>query len=360
MEQTTDILDVFKTLWGRRSFIVCMTMLATLVAVVVSFLIPPTYKAQAVILPIGGQKGGGLTAMVSQMGFGSLLGGLGGGSGSSTQIMAVLKSRTLAERLIENYDLSPHLFPRKWDMANKRWKKGKPPLMEESVEKFYKKVKFIEDKKNQTITISAILRDPEAAARAVNGALRELEEDINANTFTVAKRNRIFISEQLERSKADLLEAGKEIASYYSANRISNSIPKVDVDVKTPGGANSEVLKDIQAQIDDVNKQLEGVRVVRDVPQQVYLQYLMLRQELLGKVNALLTQQYEMAKIDENKEDITFQVIDEGRVPVRRYAPRRTQITASTFLVSGVASCFFVLLADRMKKGRASDGKHTA
>ncbi len=371
MEQTIDIREILKELWNRRTFIVSVTLLATAVAIVVSLLIPKIYKSQAVILPLGGQKGGGLSAMVAQMGFGNLLGGLGAASSSSTQIMAVLKSRTLAERLIEKHHLVPHLFPDKWDFKSNKWAGGAEsyPLVEESVEQFFAKVKFFEDKKAQTITISAYLRDPEATARAVNGVLRELDEHINANTFTMAKRNRIFVSGQLERSKSDLLEAGKEIASYYSANRISNRVPKVDVDVRTledvnesstPVGKDLGDLKEVQTRLDDVNVKLEGARVVSDVPQQVYLQYLMLRQELLGKVNALLTQQYEVAKIEENKEDITFQIIDEGRVPVRRYSPRRTQITVSTFLISGVAACILVLLVDRVKKWQASDGKHAA
>ena len=98
-----------------------------------------------------------------------------------------------------------------------------------------------------------------------------------------------------------------------------------------------------------------GARPVQDVPQQVYLQYLTLRQELLGRMNALLTQQYEMAKIEESKEDLSFQVIDWARVPLRKDRPKRAQIVASAFILSAFISVLYLFFRDYWNKLRKTN-----
>jgi tyrosine-protein kinase Etk/Wzc len=58
------------------------------------------------------------------------------------------------------------------------------------------------------------------------------------------------------------------------------------------------------------------------------------------KVFELLTQQYELARIEEGKDDITFQVIDPAVPPEKRIKPRRTL----NVILAGIASLFFGIL----------------
>lgn len=329
-------------------------------------------------MPLSGQKGGGgLAAAVSQMGLGSILGGVAGGNSYSSQIMAILKSRTLMEKVIIRYDLLPILFQSDWDTSASRWKNNQSiPNMERAVKLFSLLTQTTEDKKNQTIKVSATTGRPEVSAQIANGLLVQLYDEIRDNSFTVQKRNRIFIEAQLERNKADLLEVGKELSSFYSTNRISDSKAQMDVDVSRSMGlvADSEAMpvapkvsdsmagievpvmpEDLQSQIDSLKKQLEKVYIVRDVPQQVYLQYLTIRQELMSRMNALLTQQYEMAKIEESKEDLSFQVIDWARVPIRKYSPKRAQIVITVFVLSGFLSVFYIFAADYFRRMKNSE-----
>jgi uncharacterized protein involved in exopolysaccharide biosynthesis len=70
----------------------------------------------------------------------------------------------------------------------------------------------------------------------------------------------------------------------------------------------------------------------------VGLEYGRLRRDALiqQKVFELLTQQLELAKIEEAKDDITFQVIDQAIPPEKRIKPKRTQ----NVLLAGVVSLF--------------------
>ena len=86
--------------------------------------------------------------------------------------------------------------------------------------------------------------------------------------------------------------------------------------------------------------------MAHDVPQQVYLEYLILRREVLEKVSILLTQQYEMAKIDESKQNISFQVIDLPRV---MDSPIRPKVQLNIFvggIVSILVALFYAFFAD--------------
>jgi len=68
------------------------------------------------------------------------------------------------------------------------------------------------------------------------------------------------------------------------------------------------------------------------------LQYARLQRDVLiqQKVFELLTQQLELAKIEEAKDDLTFQVIDPAIPPEMRIKPKRTQ----NVLLAGVVSLF--------------------
>lgn len=300
----------------------------------------------------------------AQMGLGGLLGGLGEAASLSSKLLAILKSRSLAERMIEKHDLMKVLYAKLWDEQNQRWKIKDPkkiPTMEDAVKTLFSQVSFIEDKKSKLIIIKAEMSNPQIAAEIVNGYLAELTNFINKNAFTMAKRNRIFIEGQLERNKVEFLESGKQLSSFYSTNKISNIVPTVDVNMTIPI---PDEIMDVQRETENLQKKLEEThqeiqeqKVVSAVPQQVYLQYLTLRRELLGKVNALLTQQYEMAKIEEAKEELNFQVIDWAKVPMRKYKPKRAQIVMITFVLSLFLSVFYVFSRDYLQKIKGSRPK---
>ena len=103
----------------------------------------------------------------------------------------------------------------------------------------------------------------------------------------------------------------------------------------------------------DVDKKIADARVVRNVPQQVYLSYLMLRRELLGKVNALLTSHCGMSRIDETKEDLAFQVIDKAVPPVKKYSPKRGLICIMSFMTALFLSVLLAFFRDYLDRMRA-------
>lgn len=372
-QDEVNLFDYWKVILRHKKMIIAIVLSASVVAVISSLLMTNTYKAYALIMPVSAKGGGGgLSALASQFGSLASLAGVnlsGGGAGEADKFMAVLRSRTLAENVINRESLMPILFKEAWDMKKGDWKSDDPkqqPKMEDAASVLRGLVVAVEDKKNKTITITGEFENPELAARIVNVYMDELQKFINSNAFTMAKRNRLFIEGQLEQNKSDLLEAGKEINNFYKSNRISSAEAKLDVPISTDtlhgtGNEPDESQKATSADIEsllsqkaDVERKILDAKVVQNVPQQVYLTYMMMRRELLAKVNALLTTQYEMAKIEEAKEDLAFQVIDKAFPPGRKFRPKRAQICIMTFMVSLFGAVFLAFFRDYLVRMRAA------
>lgn len=360
-EDEIDLIELYEILRKRVRFIFGVVFICTAISVVYSLVAPKTYRAEAVIMPFSsGTSTGTLLAALGNLG--GALGGVAGIGASASpeqlQFMALLNSRTLAEKVIERFDLMKVLFEGEWDKKEGRWKDPKrPPLLEDGVKGLLSHMEFVATKKDPTIKISAEFRDPRLAADVVNGYIDGLREFVNSNAFTVAKKNRIFIEGQLAENKKELLEVGKELNAFYKENRVSDvesmvTVPIMDTDTTPPldlylgpQGSREAMWSSLEERKEELKKRLENIKVVKDVPQQVYLRYLMLRQELLGKLNTLLAQQYELAKIEEAREDLAFQVIDEARVPERKYKPKRRIIVGVAFAASiflAVFGAFFL------------------
>jgi uncharacterized protein involved in exopolysaccharide biosynthesis len=209
-------------------------------------------------------------------------------------------------------------------------------------------VNFEGDENKGTIKISSTAEDPKLAMTIVDSYVRNLQKYLNDNSITVAKRNRIFIEGQLEQNKRELLEAGKMLNAFYKGERISNIESKIDVPLASE--TTNVQLNELQRQKNELDQKINEIAVIKDVPQQVYLQYLNLRRTLLSQVNSLLTQQYEMAKISESKEDVTFQVIDPPQVPEIRSWPKRKLIVVVSFMGSFFLAIFVVFFMEFIKK----------
>jgi len=70
------------------------------------------------------------------------------------------------------------------------------------------------------------------------------------------------------------------------------------------------------------------------------------------KLFELLTQQYELAKIEEAKDELTFQVIDAAIAPEKRIKPKRAlnvMLAGVVSLFLGIFIAFFLEYVDKQK-----------
>ncbi len=348
MKEEITFIDILKVIIKRRKAILTVAFLITTLSLLYSLTLKKVYKAEATIL----------LSTSKDKGFGSLpIAITGPDLGKSGQIMAILSSRTLTERMINKYDLAKLLYPTSPETGQ-----ASAPLMEDIIKNVKGMISFEENKKNQTIVFSVISLDPKIAADLVNKYIEELEIFINENTFTSSKKNRIFIERQLERNKTELLESGREINSFYTSNKISNIDSTLDVEIPQgphDGSNDEDILRSdlgeigpLQKKSEDLKSKIIQAKTVKKIPQQVYLQYLTLQREVLGQINSLLAQQYEMAKINEAKDNIDFSVIDWARVPERKFKPHRAKIVVISFIISILIGVFYAFLLEYLNHCR--------
>ncbi len=353
-QHDVSLMEYVKVVLKWKKAIACFVLAVVLLAAVYSLLAKKTYMANAVIMSIGkgGSGGGGLSSLMGQMGGLAGLAGLSGGVGQTQnqQFMALLKTRTLAEDVIKKHDLMPVLLPG-YDPS-----KAGPNDFEAATRTLQGAMTFNEDKKNGTMVITAEFGDPRIVADLANYYADGLKDFINKNSFTVAKKNRLFIEEQLAQNKRDLLEAGKELNAFYKGEKVSSVESQINVDISPAvHSEDNDNIDDssVRKQLDVLSQQKKEIQdklVVKNVPQQVYLQYLTLKRSVSTQINSLLTQQYEMAKIDEAKDELTFQIIDSARVPLVRSKPQRFKMVLMSFVVSTLVGVFASFGVEHLQK----------
>lgn len=360
-EDEIDLYELWLTLKRRKNIVLGVTVLFSLFAIVLCFILPPTYKTEATLMPLGGKQGGGLSSFLS-----SLPISLPVSTGQSgITVEAVLKSRTLRERVVKDLDLLPLLFPDKWDSKNKRWilkgKDDRPPTLLDGAEKLKKLISVSTDKKTGVVTLSVeFKKKPEVAYKIAETALKEANNILNEKSFTLAKKYRIYVGKQLQIARKKLLEI-ERIYEDFIKGKIRR-VPFIFGEelFKTSNvSLKDERIKNLERELkklrEKVKKLKENTNYVSLPEYQVNLRKLQAQMDIAEELFETLVKEYEMAKAQEMKEKISFQVIDPPYVPEvdKPYKPKKKLIVAVAFvsgLFLGIFGAFFKEWLDNVRK----------
>lgn len=338
----------------RWRMIVAVTLGVTAAAVAVSLVLPVWYRAYALIIPPQ-QESGLMGAMLGDMGgLSSLAGDLVGGRSTSDLYLAMLRSETVKDELIERFKLA--------DVYGTVYRLDTYRAIDD-------RSSISAGKKDGVITIAVEDRSPERAAALANGfvdALRALTVRLNV---AGAGTSRGFLGVQLDQARQKLSEAEEGLKAFQSRNKA--------IDVPEQAKASIAAVAELQAQLATQEVQLASLRQrftdeapevrslmtsieslrrqiaqlegrgtgaippVGSVPQlgQEYVR-LMREFKIQETLVELLTKQYEMAKLTESKDSSSMQVLQTARAPDKKSRPKRAQIV----LVAGVLAFFFAAL----------------
>ena len=177
-----DAIAVLQVLANHKMRIVKITLAAVLLALIVALLLPKMYTATTTVLPPE-QNQSSAIAMLGQLG---AIAGLGsadlGLKKPDDLFVAMLQSRTIADRLIDRFDLRQVYSVRDYQAARKTLEgRSKIVAGEEGL-----------------ISISASDGDPKRAAEIANAYVNLLHE-LNGNlAITEAGQRRVFYQQQLD------------------------------------------------------------------------------------------------------------------------------------------------------------------
>lgn len=378
-EDEINLLDYWRVIRRRWKIIAVIFLTAVVTAAIVSLRMTPIYQATATIMPIE-SSGGQVSAALRNLGSLPFVGGLVPGIGGS-KVVTVLKSRTMAEDVIQALDLIKVLFEDAQD---------EPPTLQDAVRSLTGTTEITDDKKG-LISISVEYKDPRIAADIANQYPIELQRFLSENALSMAKRNRMFIEDQLHTVKKELQEAEEALKGFQTNKKMVAIDAQTEASISALANLKAQITaKEVQLgvikqystpsnpdvltikdELRELKKQLAMVESREANPEPeampslseapgLGLEYVRLKRKAVTqeKVFELLTQQYEMAKIEEAKEDITFQVIDKAIPPEKRIKPKRrlnVMLAGVVSLFAGIFLVFFLEYLSNLKEPRDNE-----
>jgi capsule polysaccharide export protein KpsE/RkpR len=373
-------------LWESRKLLLKFAAWGAVVTVAIAILIPSQYESITRLMPPDPPQGQGLAMLAGIVGrMGGDLGGLGSdllGMKTSGDLFAtVLFSRTVQDDLINKFDLR-HVY------REKRWVDTRKELTS--------RTDVTIDHKSGVLTIRVRDHDPKRATAMAGEYVTELNEVVNQLNTSSAHREREFLAGRLEQVKGELESAEKEFSQFASSN--------ATIDIKEQGKAMVEAAAALEGELIATETELQGLR-------QIYTDYNVRVRTAQARVNELnrqiqklggkpgfgaaggdgakdgelypsirklpllgvtyadlyrktkveetvfeiLTQQYELAKVQEAKEIPSAKVLDPPDIPEKKVFPPRTVLTILGTIFALALGAFWVLGKDNWEKTDPED-----
>jgi len=201
MEEPINWREYWQVLVEQKKIIGIITAASALLALLLAFLLPPVYRAEALLAPVSQDKSEGLSAMANQFGDLAALAGVNIGSGKdkTAESIAALRSRSLSVAFIEKENLKPILFPRKWNVENKKWKDPvEIPTDWEAFEIFDKDIRSVSvDRKTGLVTLVIEWKDPALASKWATSLVKQVNNRLRTEAIEEAEKSIAYLEKQL-------------------------------------------------------------------------------------------------------------------------------------------------------------------
>ncbi len=367
--QATDdeinLLEYLLVIVKHKKMIFLTCLVTFILTCGITLLMPNIYMSTARILPPQNDKGG-LSSMLGSVSNIAALAGLSVGSGSGELYVGMLKSRSIADVIIDKFDLM-ELYDQKYRVK--------------TYEILNDAVNFSVGKDDGIITVTAEDEDPKRAADIANTYIEELKKlniKLNLNN---AGRERLFLEERLAVVQNDLSKAEDALKDFQEKNKairidaqasaiidafatLKGELASKEVELgvlrssQTDQNPQVKALREEITQIREQISQLEQSHDGKTSSADIFLatsevpalgiQYARLLRDLKVQetLYELVTKQYEVAKISEAKNTSTIQVLDAAMVPDKKSKPRRSMIVLAATFAMGFFALIFAFIRE--------------
>lgn len=360
----------------HRRMVIWDVVLVTLAVMVYSLVMPPTFTANAQILPPSEETDlFSLPSIISTSNLSRMvrLGGSLRGATPSDVIAAILTSRTIGERVMDSCDYFTvsRIKPGHWETALRNLRDHtRVSVGDEGI-----------------VALSVDARTPQYAARLANAYLTELDRFLRESNMSQGKAMRIFAQQRLLQNDTELAVAQESLTAFQKRNRTASVDDETKTAIQTyaklqadkaqlefqlnvaqqAGATDNPYVQSLQQRTEEYQRQLAqyetggatGYGVGLSVPfralPDIAARYARLLADYQTKqeVRVVLQQQYEQARMTEVRDTPFITILDPPRVPERRSAPKRAKMTLIAFVLSlivGVILAFIAETWDRQKQ----------
>ncbi len=384
-------VERLRLLWEHRRLLFRVSAAGLIVATLIAFLIPKQYTSTTQLMPPDSQStsnmmmAAGLAGKAGN-GLGAMAGDLLGLKSSGALFVGMLQSQTIQNRLVEQSDLK---------------KIYRTKLLEDARKALNQNTSIQEDRKSGIISIAVTDENPQRAAALANAYVNELNSMVSRLSTSSAHRERVFLEGRLQAVKVELDDAEEQLAQFSSKNNTLDMQQQGKAMIEAAStlagqmiAAQSELqglrqiytdsnarVRSLNARVRELRKELnklggiDGQTVnaaardadppVADRPSALTvaglspgMPYPSIRElPLLGAKYAdyyrraktdetvfeLLTEQYELAKVEEAKETPSVKVLDPAEIPERKTYPPRLMIMLLGALIALVVGGIWIL-----------------
>jgi uncharacterized protein involved in exopolysaccharide biosynthesis len=339
------MLDLALPLVQHWKLLLLGPLVVGLVTLGITFVLPKTYLSKTVFVPPQQQQSAAAAA-ISQLGaLSGLAGAAGGIKTPADQYLALLQSATVADRVIDAFDLM-----KLYDVEYRFQARNK----------LESNVRMTLGKKDGLITIEVEDESAQRAADMANRYVEELRLLTSKLALTEAQQRRVLFETQLKQTRDQLTKAqqvlqasgftqeslradAKASAEGYARLRaeataaemrlqalrrgLSDVTPEVQQALSTVGALRAQLSR--LAETTDLTGAADYVSKFREFKYQ----------ETLFE---LLARQYELARVDESREGALVQVVDEAKPAEYKHRPRRALLAAAATLASLILMTAFL------------------
>jgi tyrosine-protein kinase Etk/Wzc len=365
------LIDLLIVIGRRKKFLVVSTIAVGILTLIVTLLIPKRYTATVTVLPP--QQGSSLSsALLSQVGNLGALGSLAGGSlglkNPADMTVALLKSRSVEDAMIQRFDLM------------KLYKEKRLSDARKSLENHTSIESNIKD---GLIRIEIEDRDPKRASDMANAYVDEYQKFSQHLAIGEAGQRRLFFEHQLVGAKNDLAGAeealkasqqksgmiqldsqAKALIESVAALRAEITAKEVEISSlslsETSNNPDIRMAREQLAALQSQLRRIGGTQSGEDsdliVPRgkipQAGMDYVRKLRDVKYNemIFEILAKQFEVAKIDEAREGAIIQVVDAAVPPDKKSFPKISLIVPAATLIWFVLAISGILFLQGIRR----------
>jgi len=355
-------IALLSNLWNKKWWIIGGSIVIAVATAFYSMTLPNVYESTTTLLPVSAESGGQMSQYASMAAIAGI--SLPTETGTEvTKIMAVLHSRTLKERVIEDLDLYDDLLG--------EIPEGENPLYS-AVRVLSRQLSITMDSQTGIVSISMHSGDPVLATDIANYIAIVLSSILNEKNLT-ASSQRIALSqkavnerrEELDRLKNRLMDFQREAQILTPESQAEGYMQlysslieqrmNLEVELETLRSALSESnprIRTKEQELDAVQNQLKNLTSSSNgqfdtsnvSTNLVTYQEITAELELAQRMYLAALTQWEQVNAEEQSTKLYVEVIDKAIVPKEKIGPMRSQMVIMAGMAGAVFLSFFIAI----------------
>ena len=369
-EQEISLLDLVAVVVRRRRLIAVVTLAFLGLGLLLCFLLPIRYTATSVVLPPqqNNSAGAGILAQFGNLGSMASLAGGGILKNPNDLQIALLKSRTVEDAMVDRFHLMDLYHAKRRSDARK---------------KFENRADLESGAKDGLIHISITDSDPSRAAEMANGYVDEYRKFSATLAVTEASQRRLFFEQQLIQAKDNLATAEEALKATEQRTGLIQLDSQARAVIESVATLRAQIAaKEVQIQamqsyatgenpdLHIAQQELAGLKAQLDkmgeassaspgdllmpkgsVPQAGESYIRALRDvKYYETIFDLLARQFEAAKLDEARQGAVVQVVDKAVVPDAKSSPKRLFIMIGALFGGALVGAVLAFVAEGMER----------